>query len=138
MFAEYVLRELQNVVRALLVEGRSARTITDASVISVFSRHRVVDRLPDAPSESSTTRTAVKSCGEIGEWVLDELRKAHFNFALARRTLEARRYSSPDPKSVPVFSRASLTYYFQGEALKALLKEGWNRAAGGVGIFGWG
>ena len=34
------VREIQNIVRALLVECRGAENITDRHVIAVFSRHR--------------------------------------------------------------------------------------------------
>jgi DNA-binding NtrC family response regulator len=123
------VRELQNIVSALLIEARGGAEITEAHVGLVFSRHRLEAPGP-APGVSGPAPSAGPSSeGEVGAWVLEQLRLYHFNIALAERMLLARKRGAPDPRSVPVCSRSGLTYYLQGEGFRALAEAGWNLSA---------
>jgi transcriptional regulator with GAF, ATPase, and Fis domain len=128
------VRELQNIVRTLLVEARGA-TITDPHVAAVFSRHRVTERpTQDEPEPGADERP---SGGEdVGGWVLVQLRRYFFNLALTERMLEERRRAGGGRGGVPVSSRSGLTYYFQGECLRALAETGWDRQAAAARIAG--
>jgi DNA-binding NtrC family response regulator len=129
------VRELQNIVRTLLVEARGATRITDAHVVAVFSRHRVSEPAPAAPTDAGEGAKApaaepvARSGADVGRWVLTELRRYFFNIALAERMLVDRRRESPDRRLVPVAWRTELTYYFQGECLRALAELAWDREA---------
>ncbi len=129
------VRELQNIVSALLIETRGARVITDRHVRSVFSRHRLDEDMGLDESGDEVVTTPV----EVGRWVMDQLRLYHFNIALAERMLTARKRESADPRQIPVCSRSGLTYYLQGEGFRALAAERWslpaacNRIAGSNG-----
>ena len=72
----------------------------------------------------------------MGRWVLAELRRYFFNLALAERMLMDRRRESPDRRLVPVAWRSELTYYFQGECLRALAESSWDREAAAVRVAG--
>lgn len=131
------VRELQNIVSALLIEVRTSPEITDKHVISVFSRHRVMENLPTEwePSEREE-RPGETVRQDLGKWVLEQLRLYHFNFAMTERMLTLRRREAEDPRAVPVCSRLCLTYYFQGEGLRALAQERWNLDAATVRVGG--
>jgi len=129
------VRELQNIVRTLLVEARGAAAITDQHVVAVFSRHGVAERSQGGTAQSGAEEHA--SNGEdAGGWVLEQLRRYFFNLALAERMLEDRRRATGDRRGVPVSSRSGLTYYFQGECLRALAEEGWDRQAAAARVAG--
>jgi transcriptional regulator with GAF, ATPase, and Fis domain len=127
------VRELQNIVSALLIESRVGAEITDKHVVSVFSRHRVQEGLSEEGDISDSGEDVREN---LGRWVLDQLRIYHFNFALAERMLALRRKESDAPGAVPVCSRLCLTYYFQGEGLRALAEERWNLDAATIRIGG--
>jgi DNA-binding NtrC family response regulator len=127
------VRELQNIVSALLIEARGSGEITDKNVVAVFSRHRVQETLAPEVEDGDPVVEAKK---DMGRWVLDQLRLYHFNFALAERMLALRRKDAADPRDVPVCSRLCLTYYFQGEGLRALAGERWNLDAATIRISG--
>ncbi len=123
------VRELQNIVRTLLVEARGAASITDQHVVAVFSRHRLADPLTTAGQAPDASEEEISHDESVGPWVLSELRRYFFNLALAERMLEDRRRTAPDRRQVPVVSRSGLTYYLHGECLRALAEEGWDREA---------
>jgi transcriptional regulator with GAF, ATPase, and Fis domain len=127
------VRELQNIVSALLIEARGSTEISDKNVVAVFSRHRVHEGLP---AEIDEETPAERAKPDMGQWVIEQLRLYHFNFALAERMLALRRKEADDPRAVPVCSRLCLTYYFQGEGLRALLQERWNMDAASLRIGG--
>jgi transcriptional regulator with GAF, ATPase, and Fis domain len=112
------VRELQNIVSALLIEARGAAEIRDRHVVAVFSRHGLHE--PLAPETPGGAEGDGKSGHSVGAWVLDQLRLYHFNLALAERMLASRRRDAGNPRTVPVCSRSALTYYLQGECLRAL------------------
>ncbi|MGH7731466.1 MAG: hypothetical protein ACRENJ_09505, partial [Candidatus Eiseniibacteriota bacterium] len=72
---------------------------------------------------------AAENGGDVGRWVLGQLRRYFFNLALAERMLLERRREASDRRSVPVAWRSELTYYFQGECLRALAELDWDREA---------
>jgi transcriptional regulator with GAF, ATPase, and Fis domain len=129
------VRELQNIVRVLLIESRGTGEIVDDHVVAVFSRHRLrhephaeeAGDEDDGPSEAEENGGG-RTTAEIGAWVLAELRAVHFNVALAEKMLVARRLSGRNRQDVPVFSRSGLSYYLQGEAFRVLAEEKWNVA----------
>ncbi len=123
------VRELQNIVRTLLVEARGAASITDQHVVAVFSRHRLADPLAAAGQAPDASEEEISHDANVGPWVLSELRRYFFNLALAERMLEDRRRTAPDRHQVPVFSRSGLTYYLHGECLRAMAEEGWDQEA---------
>jgi transcriptional regulator with GAF, ATPase, and Fis domain len=181
------VRELQNLVRGLLIQARGADEIEDHHVIAVFSRFRVAqppvldeDGEGDGRGNDGEPRTAdgegrgndgerqtadgkhrgtdsedranhgddrvagarhegPRRRDEVGPWVLQELRRHHFNIALAERALAERKRFTARRRGVPVVSRSGLTYYLQGECLRALAEARWDvgtaaRAlAGGTG-----
>lgn len=131
------VRELQNIVSALLIEARGAREVKDKHVVAVFSRHRIQeDLLADLDASNNESTTGEATIQEMGRWILDQLRTYHFNFALTERMLVLRRREADDPGTVPVCSRLCLTYYFQGEALRALAEERWNLDAAALRVAG--
>ena len=147
------VRELQNIVRGLLIEARKAATITDRHVVAVFSRHRLHESARAghagldasagaAPAamvvseEDDQTHAGRHHCDEIGLWVLNQMRCYHFNVALAEKMLVARRHAAMDPHTIPVCSRSGLTYYLQGECLRALAQEHWDLEAAALCIAG--
>jgi transcriptional regulator with AAA-type ATPase domain len=136
------VRELQNIVRTLLVEARGATQIKDEHVVAVFSRHRVNKPVqPPAEGQVADAATprrdqAAENGGEVGRWVLTELRRYFFNLALAERMLVDRRRDSADRRLVPVAWRSELTYYFQGECLRALAELDWDREAAAARVAG--
>ncbi len=133
------VRELQNILSALLIEARNAAEITDKHVISVFSRHRLqesaaieIDRAEKGDGVAEGVRL------DLGPWVLEQLRMYHFNFAMAERMLLLRKREADEPRTVPVCSRLCLTYYFQGESLRAMADERWSIDAAAIRIGGSG
>ena len=127
------VRELQNIVRALVVEARGGTRITDPQVIAVFSRHRLTDIEPAPIPRIGPVQIESE---EVGRWVLDELRRYFFNLALAERMLEDRKRTGGDRRAVPVFSRSGLTYYMQGECFRALAESGWDRGRASARVAG--
>ena len=133
------VRELQNIVRVLLIEARGTGEIVDDNVVAVFSRHRLTNEPPEgSPGESEEDGNGEPGASDdgdrrmpddIGPWVLRELRAFHFNVALAEKMLVARKLSGRDRQAVPVFSRSGLTYYLQGEVFRVLAEERWNLAS---------
>jgi transcriptional regulator with GAF, ATPase, and Fis domain len=139
------VRELQNIVRVLLIEARGAGEIGDGHVVAVFLRHRLPHGTGHLEPDAEEDRDRADGEGgdegaladaasdrrrdEIGAWVLAELRGFHFNVALAEKMLVARRLSGRNRRAVPVFSRSGLTYYLQGEAIRALAEAEWNVGA---------
>jgi transcriptional regulator with GAF, ATPase, and Fis domain len=121
------VRELQNLVSALLIESRGTAEILDRHVVSVFSRHRLDHALLEEEIESDAGPSI-----EVGRWVLEQLRQYGFNIALAERMLSTRRREAADGRRVPVCSRSGLTYYLQGEGFRALAHERWNVEAAAV------
>ena len=116
------VRELQNVVGALMIQTHGAKAIEERDVVAVFSRHGLDRGAPEPAAEPATDLDG----RPVGEWVLDQLRLHHLNVALAERALLARKRESRDGRGTPVVSRSGLTYYLQGEALKALAASGWD------------
>jgi DNA-binding NtrC family response regulator len=115
------VRELQNIVRTLLIEARRSPVISDSHVVAVFSRHRVAEG-----SAALETAPTAQATDETGAWILGELRRCHFNLAMAERLLKSRKRVSLNAGSLRVASRSGLSYYLQGEGLKALIAEAWN------------
>ncbi len=120
------VRELQNIISALLIEARRAREISDRHVAAVFSRHRLHEPMPSPDGAKAEADATDDDPPQVGAWVLDQLRLYRFNIALAERMLILRRRDSRDPRSVPVCSRSGLTYYLQGEGFRALAAKHWN------------
>jgi DNA-binding NtrC family response regulator len=114
------VRELQNIVRTLLIEARRSPVISDAHVVAVFSRHRVGDQT------AVLEPAAMPATDDTGTWILGELRRCHFNLAMAERLLKSRKRVSLNAGSLRVASRSGLSYYLQGEGLRALIAEGWS------------
>jgi transcriptional regulator with GAF, ATPase, and Fis domain len=127
------VRELQNIVSALLIEARGGREILDRHVSAVFSRHRLRETLPESADDGSQR---LQPGGEVGVWVIEQLRAYHFNIALAERMLTARRHDAGKARRVPVCSRSGLTYYLQGEAFRALTDERLNLEAAALRLSG--
>jgi DNA-binding NtrC family response regulator len=130
------VRELQNIVSALLIEARGGSEIRDRHVVAVFSRHRLAEpaRDDDLPAAKEAGGNAEAPAADVGQWVLVQLRRYHFNVALAERMLTTRQREVDDPRRIPVCSRSGLTYYFQGEGFRALAQERWNLDAAAVRI----
>jgi transcriptional regulator with GAF, ATPase, and Fis domain len=129
------VRELQNVVRALLIEAQGAQRILDRHVAAVFFRHRLQesDLAKEAgPAEGSDADRQTRPA--TGPWVLEQLRRYGFNVALAERLLCARKRNALDSQAIPVCSRSGLTYYLQGEALRALAEERWDLDAAAMRV----
>jgi transcriptional regulator with GAF, ATPase, and Fis domain len=119
------VRELQNIVRSLLVEARGAEVITDRHVIAVFSRHRVA---AGEPSTAGAPTVNGDKPDDVGDWVLEQLRRYFFNIALTEKKLLQQRREVANPRSIPVASRSGLTYYLQGECFRVLAQQRWRRA----------
>ncbi len=132
------VRELQNIVSALLIEARGGEEIRDRHVVAVFSRHRLAEPMlgSGAPTPESPAGDPEAPAAEVGGWVLAQLRRYHFNIALAERMLTIRQREVNDPRQIPVCSRSGLTYYFQGEGFRTLAQERWNVEAAAVKVAG--
>jgi hypothetical protein len=125
------VRELQNIVSALLIEARGPE-IHDRHVSAVFARHRLSEA---SSSDGSASTPRLQPGGEVGAWVIEQLRVYHFNIALAERMLTARRRTTPR-RSIPVCSRSGLTYYLAGEGFRALVAERGNLEAAALSLAG--
>jgi two-component system response regulator AtoC len=131
------VRELQNLIRALLIQARGAPQIADAHVISVFSRHRLAHEAENGNGEATTDEAGITmSSDEIGQWVMAQLRRYQFNVAMAEKMLTEERRTAADPHLVPVTSRSGLSYYRQGELLRTLAHTSWNPQAAAAQIAG--
>ena len=131
------IREMQNIVRSLLVELRGEESIADRHVVAVFSRHRVAGMAQGPPrNPGQPSAPVVSKPDDVGQWVVEQLRRYHFNIALAERMLDGQRTAAANRRSVPVSSRDGLTYYLHGEFFRALARERWDSEAAALRIAG--
>ena len=102
------VRELANLCAAFTVRARASGRVTLEDLEHVWSRQH--------PGAAAPWRGAPR--GQLGEWVLEEVRAARFNLVEATRALQRRRRAG---QAVPIAERSALAYYLTGEILKALV-----------------
>jgi transcriptional regulator with GAF, ATPase, and Fis domain len=124
------VRELQNLVRTLIIEAQDAGEILDRHVVDLFRRHRIEDFQPDrAGHHDGNGSNGSAPAEDAGEWVIGQLRRFDFNIALAERKLKPTKYALAGDGRRVACSRSGLTYYLQGEWFRALPQESWDQRA---------
>jgi DNA-binding NtrC family response regulator len=106
------IRELTNLCAALTVRARQDGHITREDLDQVWRRQHA----GEDPPWSGTSRAPR---GRLGDWVLVQVRAAHFNLIEAARLLQRRKRSG---QSVPLTERSALSYYMVGETLRLLVE----------------
>jgi transcriptional regulator with GAF, ATPase, and Fis domain len=101
------IRELQNLVTALAVGRPIGGNSSDLG--------RILRRPATAGPTAAPPKRGEQS---MGHWVLTHLRMHGFNVASAGRTLKVAQ-AEEGTNDAPVADRTTLTYYFQGECLRA-------------------
>ncbi len=139
------VRQMQNVVRQLLVRRDARGSVDEDEIERVLLRASSMTRPPSrapltlAPAEMQTppdvldpTRSSLPSAApalrgglasagdEVGAWVLERLRAHRFNLSAAARSLADLRRGGASRDAVPVFDRGALDYYLCGEFFRAL------------------
>jgi transcriptional regulator with GAF, ATPase, and Fis domain len=105
------LRELSNLCAALTARTRGGGRITLEHLEQVWRRQRGGE-----PPWRSATQAGP---GHLGGWVLGQLRATRFNLIAAERELRRRRHGG---RATPLGERSALTYYLNGEILRALVE----------------
>jgi hypothetical protein len=101
------IRELQNLITALAVGKPSGDNAPDLSRMLRRPATIIAANVPPKRGEQS-----------MGHWVLTHLRRHGFNVAAAGRMLKMAQ-TKEGTLDAPVADRTTLTYYFQGECLRA-------------------
>ncbi len=136
------VRQMQNVVRQLLVRRDAQGAVDEDEIERVLLRASSMTRPPSrAPLAASEAQPALEadppaaskpagtrdpvhgllSAGdEVGAWVLERLRAHRFNLSAAARSLAEQRRSGASRNAIPVFDRGALDYYLCGEFFRAL------------------
>ena len=120
------IRELSNLCSALAAHVRDRDRIDLEDVANVW-------RLQHVGEEPPWSGRPLERRGQLGTWVLDEVRKAHFNLVEAEGLLKRR---SRAGQPVPVKERSALAYYVTGEILRALVDAAGNEALAAAAIAG--
>ena len=132
------VRQLQNVVRQLLVQSVGETAVSLEELDRVLQRSTLSPSLPLASAalpqamgssgaqrgaEMKAERSeAVASVDDVGGWVVEQLRQHRFNLSAAAKGLSALRASGQHRQAVPVFDRGALDYYLCGEFYERLLQ----------------
>ncbi|HEX7878394.1 MAG TPA: sigma-54 dependent transcriptional regulator [Candidatus Eisenbacteria bacterium] len=131
------IRELQNLIRTLIIEARDAGRIMDRHVVALFRRHQIEELHPARLVDGAGPCPGPPGMpSDAGTWVVEQLRRFDFNIALAERKLKATKYALSGSGHRVACSRSGLTYYLQGEWIRALPRESWDQRAVAIRLAG--
>jgi DNA-binding NtrC family response regulator len=118
------VRQLQNVVRRLLVQGANVGHVGADELDRVLAQAAAAARpAPDvrAGAVPGPSPAAAPTVADVGAWVLERLRAHRFNLSAAAKELQEQRAQGVSRGAIPVFDRGALDYYLCGEFFEHLV-----------------